>query len=253
VCWIPLLFGLLYIESRAIDKDKKDSEKHFTQILDQEQGNLQQILNSQNAEFKNILNNQQNAFDGTIKRIGQEEQAQAHAFDDVVKREDRLLDRFREMINTQNSIQDLQNQAHLDSLEISLELREVQKGPILGPSPSVPNTNPPTKPVLLSEDRETQSLRIQGLKMARDMNDWIEKVSGEVPKPGMDGLEEQRAYQDRLDKEFMDLFSRADMVAGKLHAQGILIACRPLRSGSMPNILGLRKNCADAIEKAAMR
>lgn len=248
--WIAMLFLLLGVEYRTIDKDKVESDAkltaHFQQISDQEKNDLRTILDSENARFKDILANQQNEFDATIKRMEHDEKTQARAFNDVLERE--------------NSMLALQVQTQLNSQEITLELPAIRREEeaLRRPSATSVGTTPERLPPL--EPEAMKQLKVQALELARDIDDWITSVSKDAPKlsAAIPQTSEEgkswNAYLDRLSTEWIKKFAEpANSMVNKLQIQGLIRACIPGRPAERPSqILAFRSTCATAIEHAAL-
>jgi hypothetical protein len=90
--WVLLLFGLLYIEMRAIDQDKKESAtelgKYFQTISDQANNNLRQILQDEHQSFAGLLKTQQESFAKTLGAIVRAQRKQELDFSALLKKED---------------------------------------------------------------------------------------------------------------------------------------------------------------------
>jgi hypothetical protein len=99
--WIAMLFLLLGVEYRAIDKDKRDSTDYltsnFNKILDKENTNLENVLDQEHKNLQDILDSQQSDFTRMLGQILQQERQQAQEFNTVLAKEQRLFERQQEV------------------------------------------------------------------------------------------------------------------------------------------------------------
>lgn len=137
---------------------------------------------------------------------------------------------------------------------ISGRSQSSESGPPAQASPIAP-TKAPLAP-------DTQALKIQGMQVAKEINDWIALNSQDAPNPASTGMPSSsedakaRAYADRLNSEWKDKFEvQAISLVGKLQIKGLNLACVETITGAFENnpayILKMHKLCADRIEQAA--
>jgi len=108
----------------------------------------------------------------------------------------------------------------------------------------------------------TSSMKADGLQLSREILEWIDTVSKDMPPRSSSGLgtpqeqEQNRKYIERLDSEWIARFNyRANYLVGQLHVTGLVMACRPIgpdQGWDASAILNFRRTCAGHISKAAM-
>src|ERR1700737_217925 len=98
--WIILLFGFLWVETKAIDEDKRKTSQELTQdfknVSQQEQGNLQKLLDEEHKNLQNILSNQQADFSKMITQLLRQEREQGQEFNAVLTKQRQLFESQQE-------------------------------------------------------------------------------------------------------------------------------------------------------------
>src|SRR5260370_2687342 len=104
--WIILLFGFLWVETKAIDEDKRKTTEeltnHFASISAQAQTNLKQILEDENRNFKDVLANQQHNFATMIGQLLRQQKQQALEFNAVLTRQQQLFEHEQQLSKSLN-------------------------------------------------------------------------------------------------------------------------------------------------------
>jgi len=221
--------------------------------------------------------------DQTNRQLLQDTRATLIKTDDLINKTDRLTVLLPEVAAANQSLADLNSELRaaegkndpklVASLQSKLteaqnladekarELADALKrfNPQVVPSPT-PATSPPT---VVALSPETQTLKEQGLQLAKDINDWIAVVSQDPrnhPAPATTQEEMQAEakaqsdYAARLNSEWNAKFDgRPVRLFYQLHAdqgRSFNLTCRS--GGSDPSaILGYDKTCANLIERAA--
>jgi hypothetical protein len=113
MAWVAMLFLLLAVEYRAIDKDRddfvKDQQKaraeeraSFREMLEQQQGGVEKILHQQQEDVRGILQQEQQHFDKTIQRMIAAQQDDRRDFQAMLNQQQGLFEQQREMIDSLN-------------------------------------------------------------------------------------------------------------------------------------------------------
>jgi hypothetical protein len=253
---VGTMFLMLGVEYRAINKDKADSEalllSNFQQISNDAHSNLKSLLESENKQFKDVLDKQQNTFDATIKRMERDEKMQAHSFENVIGRENTLITGFQEIVSTEQLVQSKTQEIELEMrAEITLARAQNAPRPAAGPVQPIPLPPP--------ETQDTQALRVQGLKVSKDIDDWIDKIAQEAPQFNASSMNREdvvkrNAYAERIGSEFASMFaSQANTLVSNLHIHGLRLSCMGGSFSSDPNfMLSMHRNCATRIREAAL-
>ena len=104
-CWILLLFGYVFIESRAIDNDRIKSQDSLTAsfktVTDQANENLKTTLNQSNANLKSILDDEHKSF--ALVLDSQQKQFAA-TLGQVVRNDQNENKRFSELLEEQREL-----------------------------------------------------------------------------------------------------------------------------------------------------
>ena len=263
VC-IFLVFGLFIVELKYSYKERITTDAQMTSrfkvVSDQANSNLNRILQSEDNRFAAILRNQQKEFDITIGRIERDEKTQATAFNDIVGRENTLFEQSQKMLSAQESMRIIEEQAALNSEEATLQLNAMSEAEARQKQAAVTET-PSMNPLPSAEAQDTKKLKVQALRLARDINNWIAAVSKDGPKLSRvypqtkDEQNAVEAFSDRLSKEWVERFNGPanDMVV-KLHIVGLLMSCNPGTREILPSdTLRYRSTCANAIQREALK
>lgn len=220
ILWVLMLFALLRVESRAIDKDHFDADRRETALAGETHSLVTQF---------GILMPEINGLGNQLSQI-QLKMGAARGNPSQTALLKAQLDSVRRQY---------------DAAKQELALAFVQNPP--PPTISTPTPTPSTAP----------NLRDQGLQLARDINDWITSVSKDVPPSSSDPIlpdKQKDQYVARLNSEWSDRFqTRVDSLIGPLQVSGIRLACIPLSDEEPSFILSMRKSCAEHIEQAALR
>ncbi len=251
---VVLLCALLTYRTDSNDRRKSDDKltENFKGISTDAKNNLDALLtdsrqkfvtllDNQNREFQTMLDNQKTDFSQTLGKLDRQERKQNEEFVTLL------------------SIKATQEDARLDSKEITLELQAIRGEP-LRQMPAASALKPPEIGITSPDPQAIKQLKIQALELARDIYDWIASISKDAPKlsgPIPQNAEEAKnlnAYLDRLKTEWAKkFFTPSNNMVNELHVQGLLIACTPIAGGWSPSeILRFHTTCADRIKQAAL-
>jgi len=110
--WVLMMFGLLAVEYRAIDNDKRESQKqlvesfaklseqadtNFKETLRQSNDNLKQMLQDEHTSFATVLQEQQKGFLTTLNGIVANDQNENQRFTELLSQQQKL---FSEQLET---------------------------------------------------------------------------------------------------------------------------------------------------------
>jgi hypothetical protein len=106
--WVLLMFGFLFIESRAIDKDRIESAtelaNYFSTISQQSSSDLKQILDQERQDFQSSFDTQQQAikqqqdqFTKTIQTLVDTHSEDEKNFAGVLNKQDKAFEAQREL------------------------------------------------------------------------------------------------------------------------------------------------------------
>ena len=105
-CWVLMLFAFLMVEYRAINQDRANSQKQFTEAfgnlsqqadnnfketLRQSNENLKQIIQDEHTNFGNVLVSQQKGFLSTLDHIVKNDQRENERFSGVLAEQQKLF------------------------------------------------------------------------------------------------------------------------------------------------------------------
>jgi hypothetical protein len=93
--WLAMLFCLLFVEYRAIDKDHKESAdalaKSFGDISQQANANLKQVLDDEHKSFADLLKTEDQRFEKTMEAILASQRKSEREFAALLKEQESLF------------------------------------------------------------------------------------------------------------------------------------------------------------------
>jgi hypothetical protein len=100
VAWIVLLFGFVWVEMKAIDKDKIETTKaltdSFKSVSDEAQRNLGSILEDEHQHFKSVSDDQRVSFSVMMGKLGNQQRQQNREFSAILDQQQALFQRQQE-------------------------------------------------------------------------------------------------------------------------------------------------------------
>jgi hypothetical protein len=94
--WIILLFGFLFVETRAIDEDKRKTTKeltdNFAHVSNQAADNFKGILEVEKNNFKDVLDNQQRHFSAMATHLVDQQKQQNQEFNAILTKQQQLFE-----------------------------------------------------------------------------------------------------------------------------------------------------------------
>jgi hypothetical protein len=104
--WIAMLFVLLFVEYRAIDKDRRDSSemltRKFGEVSEQANQNLKKILEDEHLSFAKSLEAENKRFSQTIATILSSQKKNEKEFATLLRQQRDIFDKEDEMIESAN-------------------------------------------------------------------------------------------------------------------------------------------------------
>jgi len=104
--WIILLFGFLWIETRAIDDDKQKATKelteHFGSLSGQAEQNLKNILDAENKNFRDVLSNQERNSSATLRQLLNQQKEQNREFNAILAKQQQLFEHEDQLAESLN-------------------------------------------------------------------------------------------------------------------------------------------------------
>ena len=93
--WVALLFGFVFVEMHAIDKDKRESTEvlaaYFKSISDEERENTKAMLEDEHLNFTSILKKQEDHFVSTMKELAKSENSHNLEFRSLLDKQQQLF------------------------------------------------------------------------------------------------------------------------------------------------------------------
>src|SRR3990172_385969 len=93
VVWMIIVFALLIVELRAIDKDRQENQRQQSEILAEETRNFKAIIEGSEKNFRDILTNQQESHISTMRVLVDSQRKQGIEFEKMLTKQEHIIKR----------------------------------------------------------------------------------------------------------------------------------------------------------------